>query len=364
MDHVEYYKRQISLTEWLEQMGHKEATAIRLEDNEKRERLKLLHRLIGLPYDQPYQFTAAEVAEAGPKFQQFLTDHGEELCALRLIPTDPTLPKLRMRGQSIRQALNWFKDQAIDVSKYRADFVPHPPDESWATIFVVNRNGIFGETLKGGHNKLTQGLYDDSDQIYSFTWDFKNWHLDPANAEAESYLKQMTGLLAVKDDKLKGELTSKLNATFAGDYLCGYFETTSSVALGTWFIDYNRILGDMYKTFSESSDTNTGHPIVRGMAGSPGKAKGVVRIIEPGDSADKIKPGEILVCRMTTPDYLPHMMKAAAIVTDLGGVLSHAAIVARELHKPCVTAAKDATKKLQTGQQVLVNADAGIVQTA
>lgn len=364
MDHVEYYKKQISLTEWLDHMGHKDSTAIRLEDNEKRERLKLLHQLIGLPYDEPYQFSATEVKDAGPKFQQFLSQHGDELCALRLIPTDPTLPKLRMRGQTIRQALKWFADQDIEVSKYRADFVPHPPDESWATIFVVNQHGIFGETLKGGHNKLTQGLYEDSDQIYSFISDFRTWRVDPANSEAQGYLKQMTDLLVVKDEKTKADLVKQLNATFAGDYLTGYFETTSSVALGTWFIDYNRILGDMYKTFSESTQEPGGQALVKGMIGSPGKAKGTVRIIEPGDSEDKIKPGEILVCQMTTPDYLPHMMKASAIVTDLGGVLSHAAIVARELHKPCVTATKDATKKLKTGQLVLVDADAGLVQTA
>lgn len=364
MDHVEYYKKQISLTEWLDHMGHADSTAIRLEDNEKRERLKLLHKLIGLPFDEPYQFTAVEVKQAGPQFQQFLTEHGEELCALRLIPTDPTLPKLRMRGQTIRQAMKWFAEQDIDVTKYRADFVPHPPDESWATIFVVNEHGIFGETLKGGHNKLTQGLYDDADQIYSFSSDFHKWRVDPTNSEAMNYLKQMTDLLRVKDEKTREELANQLDATFAGEYLCGYFETTSSVALGTWFIDYNRILGDMYKTFFEPVEESETAALVRGMVGSPGKARGLVRIIEPGDSSDKIQPGEILVCRMTTPDYLPHMMKAAAIVTDLGGVLSHAAIVARELHKPCVTATKDATKKLKTGQLVFVDADLGIVQTA
>jgi phosphohistidine swiveling domain-containing protein len=361
MDHVEYYKKQISLTEWLEKMGHKNATSIRLEDNEKRERLKVLQAQIGLPYDEPHQFTASQIVDNGQKFQEFVEAHGDELCALRLIPTDPSLPKLRMRGQSIRKALEWFKTQNIDPAKYRADFVPHPPDESWATIFVVNEHGIFGETIKGGHNKLTQGLYDDSDKIYEFSSDFKTWHVSPANAEAEAYLRQMTDLLRVPDQHVKAALKKSLNATFAGDYLCGYFETTSSVVLGTWFIDYNRILGDMYQSFAEKTGAHEAG-LVHGMVGSPGYAKGSVKIIEPGDSPDSFHNGEILVCRMTTPDYLPFMMKAAAIVTDLGGVLSHAAIVARELGKPCVTATKDATKKLANGQVVEVDADSGIVR--
>jgi pyruvate, water dikinase len=70
----------------------------------------------------------------------------------------------------------------------------------------------------------------------------------------------------------------------------------------------------------------------------------------------------VLVCRMTTPDYLPLMQKAAAIVTDVGGILSHAAIVARELGKPCLTATGSGTTTLHDGQEVEVDGDAGLVR--
>jgi pyruvate,water dikinase len=66
---------------------------------------------------------------------------------------------------------------------------------------------------------------------------------------------------------------------------------------------------------------------------------------------------------MTTPDYLPLMQQAAAIVTELGGVLSHAAIIARELKKPCITGAKDALTKLKAGQLVAFDATAGTATT-
>lgn len=69
----------------------------------------------------------------------------------------------------------------------------------------------------------------------------------------------------------------------------------------------------------------------------------------------------ILVCRSTTPDYLPLIHKSSAIVTDEGGVLSHASIISRELRKPCVIGTKIATQVLKDGDEVEVDADKGIV---
>ena len=363
-DHIEFYKKQISLTEWLENMGHADATAMRAEDNDKRERLKVLGRIIGLPFDQPHQFTALQVTEAGPEFQKFISEHGDELCAIRLMPSDPSLPKLRMRGHSIRDAIKWYAEQDIDPAKYRVDFVPHTEDSGWATIFVVNDQGIFGEVLNGAHNKLTQGLYEDTDQPIAFSYDFHTWTLNPASGEAEAYLAEMTELLKVSDPKVQARLSGELDAKFSHDYLAGYFETTSSQAFGTWYIDYNRILGKMYQGFAEPKAQVAGPKEVSGQVGSPGHARGRVRIVLPEDlETAQLEPGDILVCRMTTPDYLPLMQQATAIVTDLGGILSHAAIVARELGKPCITATRDATTKLREGQQVEVDAEAGVVRS-
>jgi phosphoenolpyruvate synthase/pyruvate phosphate dikinase len=130
------------------------------------------------------------------------------------------------------------------------------------------------------------------------------------------------------------------------------------------FIDYNRILGSLYENF-QGQAAATGTALVTGQASSPGKVTGKVRLVHPEDLATtKLAPNEILVCRMTTPDYLPLMQQAAAIVTDLGGILSHAAIVARELGKPCLTATGNATTVLKPGHTVTVDADAGLVRAA
>lgn len=102
-------------------------------------------------------------------------------------------------------------------------------------------------------------------------------------------------------------------------------------------------------------------PFVHGLGASPGRASGVVRVLDSTTSEASMKAGEILVTRMTSPDWVPIMRRAAAIVTDAGGMTSHAAIVARELGLPCIVGAHDATRRLVTGMLVTVDGAAGTV---
>jgi phosphoenolpyruvate synthase/pyruvate phosphate dikinase len=102
--------------------------------------------------------------------------------------------------------------------------------------------------------------------------------------------------------------------------------------------------------------------ILRGQVGNKGKAKGVVRLMNRKEQIGEAQEGDILVSAMTTPDFVPAMKKAAAIITDEGGITCHAAIVARELNKPCVIGTKIATEILKDGDIVEVDADKGIVR--
>lgn len=101
---------------------------------------------------------------------------------------------------------------------------------------------------------------------------------------------------------------------------------------------------------------------IPGIVAYPGKISGVARIIMNRDEFDKMHPGDILVSTMTTPDFVILMQQASAIVTDIGGLLCHAAIVSREIHKPCIIGTKNATQILKDGDMVEVNADKGIVK--
>lgn len=102
----------------------------------------------------------------------------------------------------------------------------------------------------------------------------------------------------------------------------------------------------------------------KGMVASKGMAQGTVRVIADPHSleAARMQEGEILVTGMTRPEFLPLMKKAGAIVTDEGGISCHAAIVARELQKPCIIGTKNATEIFKTGDEVEVDAEKGIVR--
>jgi pyruvate, water dikinase len=102
-------------------------------------------------------------------------------------------------------------------------------------------------------------------------------------------------------------------------------------------------------------------PIVSGAAASPGVAAGPVKVIHSPSEIDQVQPGDVLVTEMTTPDFVPAMKRAAAIVTDLGGRTCHAAIVSRELGIPCVVGTGNATQKLKTGEVVTVSGGKGTV---
>lgn len=101
---------------------------------------------------------------------------------------------------------------------------------------------------------------------------------------------------------------------------------------------------------------------LRGSTAFGGKAEGVVRVLRNTSEIAKFREGEILVANQTTPEFVPAMKKAAAIVTDQGGITSHASIIARELRTPCIVGVKNATKILKDGDRVEVDATNGVVK--
>lgn len=103
--------------------------------------------------------------------------------------------------------------------------------------------------------------------------------------------------------------------------------------------------------------------ILKGMVAYKGYVKGRAKItFNPAGDIKKIGKGDILVTSMTTPDFVPLIKKASAIITDEGGLLCHAAIVSRELKKPCIIGTKIATKVIKDGDLVEVDANKGIVR--
>jgi phosphohistidine swiveling domain-containing protein len=101
---------------------------------------------------------------------------------------------------------------------------------------------------------------------------------------------------------------------------------------------------------------------LKGTAAFKGKAQGTARIVYDPLKHQIFNEGDVLITGMTRPDYLPLMKKSSAIITDVGGLLCHAAIVAREIGKPCIIGTKFATKVLKDGDYIEVDANNGIVK--
>lgn len=227
----------------------------------------------------------------------------------------------------------------------------------------MNSKGIFGEIIAGGHHQLTQGFYDHGKPI-AFSYDFHDLEISANIPQLEDQIRDIIRWLKIEDGDIRKHLVKELDSKFAEDYLEGYFETVTTEEYGLWFVDYNRILGRLYEDYYLN---NTSHRApsakneIKGLIGCRGKATGRARIVTDLDGVEMNKD-DILVVPMTTPDHLMLMKSAKAIVTDLGGMLSHAAIIAREFSIPCVVGTDNATTFFKEGDLIEVDGDKGTVK--
>ncbi len=351
---------QPSLTEWFAQIGEvEESNAFRQEDSGKNDRLETLYQTAGLKYERPTIFQASDLFEKSPAFQDFLTKHGQELCAIRLVPKDKNLPKLRKRGLSIKECYEtWALKQNIDPKLYTAEILPHSGILLWSTIFVVKKNVVFGEIISGLHSQLTHG--DTKTEPFQFRYDFSKWQWSKNNQAMKKIVKATIALLNVPQQSIRRTLTKELGAQFTRQHLMGYFETTVWPDGTIYYIDYNRVLSTYIPTppaFTKKlSALLSGTPAYAGVVQAP-----ATKVEERTLGKVDFEAGTILVCDNTDVRYLSFMKKSAAIVTERGGVLSHAAIIARELKKPCVVGVKNLLRKIKQGDLIQVDANKGTV---
>ena len=113
------------------------------------------------------------------------------------------------------------------------------------------------------------------------------------------------------------------------------------------------------RTWAEAADPGSAR--IQGFAASPGVVEGVARVLASVNEIDRIESGEILVCPVTSPSWGPVFGKIKAAVSDSGGMMSHAAIVAREYGMPAVVGTGTATRRIKTGDRLRVDGDRGVV---
>ncbi|MQA83363.1 MAG: PEP-utilizing protein mobile subunit [Streptosporangiales bacterium] len=121
------------------------------------------------------------------------------------------------------------------------------------------------------------------------------------------------------------------------------------------------ITAETIETWSRASD-ELDEKEVHGYGASPGVVEGTARVLKDVNEIGQIREGEILVCPVTAPSWGPVFGKIKAAVSDIGGTMSHAAIVAREYGMPAVVGTGQATKRIKTGQRVRVDGDRGVVR--
>jgi phosphoenolpyruvate synthase/pyruvate phosphate dikinase/DNA-binding Xre family transcriptional regulator len=131
-------------------------------------------------------------------------------------------------------------------------------------------------------------------------------------------------------------------------------------------LEYKMVTGDEAVSLKDELEKQlTGETLeekIPGQTACSGYAKGVARVILSQEDFSKLKEGEILVTGMTRPEFLPVMKKASAFITNEGGITCHAAIVAREMGKPCVIGTKNATQLIKDGDLVEVRGNHGTVR--
>jgi phosphohistidine swiveling domain-containing protein len=350
--------KQTSMTEWFSAMGDVQSEMdFKKEDNSKVERLTFLHNNIDLPFREPIIFQLNTVTQ--DEIDAFIAKDPMQRVAVRLVPDSDALPKIRQRGLNRTEALtSWIPSQDADKTKYSVHLFPDEQNILWWMNFAVSESGIFGEITNGWYLDMEKG--EGVNPHFFFNFDFEKWEIDPKSDVALKVLQNTVGFLKLSEEKK--QKISHLNPEFSKDYLVGYFEALVPPDGNIYFNDFNQTLGKFIQSRSvmgKSSEVKE----ISGVAIVPGKVSGTVKIVTDQNFKDiDFKSGDILVSRTTNVDFLSLMKIAGAIVTDLGGILSHPAIVARELKKPCIVATKKATQEFQSGDTIEVDADHGMVR--
>jgi pyruvate,water dikinase len=221
--------------------------------------------------------------------------------------------------------------------------------EHWFTTQFFNKIREFGALL------VRFGLLDDQEDIFQLT------HYEIDEQLANVMLSWAAGSAPVGAAQLKEKIAERkamleVLATWSPPPALGPMpEALNDPAVKMLW----GITSETIQSWAEAVDPTSAE--VRGFAASPGIVEGVARVLMSVNDIGQIEAGEILVCPVTAPSWGPVFGKIKAAVSDIGGMMSHAAIVAREYGMPAVVGTGTATQKIKTGDHIRVDGDQGVV---
>ncbi len=240
-------------------------------------------------------------------------------------------------------------------------------------MFTVNpltnsRSEISIEAAYGLGQPIVSGeLTPDQYLVSKNTWDISYKHVVPQTWQFVGTKKAPVSKKYQKEQKLDDKLIVQLAKL--GKKVEDHYNHPQDME---WGLENNKLYVvqarpvttlniPTQRHFYALDPSKVGNLLLEGLSASPGIASGPVRIIKNASQINEVLDGEVLVASMTNPDYVPAMKRARAIVTDLGGKTSHAAIVSRELGVPAVVGTEQATKVLRTGEVITIDGSTGRV---
>ena len=301
-------------------------------------------------------------------FQSFLNVHGPDELVRRVKDCWASLFGARVLFYRIKQGLAGEQVIAVIVEKMvNADksgvlFTVDPATND-PNVMVIEGAWGLGEVVVSG--EVTPDRYEvskDNLALLKKVTGHKDFKLvrDPRTGETVrvnlTEAEATAPVLGEADLRHLAELGKRDEAHYQAPQ-----DAEWAIEKGKIFIVQTRPVTTLAPKVEKPAPSAAGPVLVRGLGASPGLATGTVRVLLSPDEEAKLKPGEVLVTTQTSPDWVPIMRRAAAIVTDSGGMTSHAAIVSRELGIPGIVGTRDATKLLRDGMVVTVNAREGTV---
>lgn len=196
---------------------------------------------------------------------------------------------------------------------------------------------------------------DDVRRFQAYAWSF----LFDVLAQAFGVERDDLGYLTL-DEIEKAIKTGVFDAKMVERRKRGCIVTIAEKGLATRVLDEQ--MPKKYEEIVREIEARGEAKVVHGKIAQMGVVQGLVRVMRSHHDIKRAQEGDILVANTTHPSYLPAMQKAAAFVTNEGGLISHTAIVAREMKKPCIVGTKNATKVLMDGDLVEVDANKGVVR--
>ena len=315
--------------------------------------------------------TAEDLPDASFAGQQstFLNVQGEEAVVTAVQACWASLFEARAIFYRVQQNYDHFKvGVAVPVQKMIQStssgimFTLEPVTNDQSKILIEAIFGL-GEAIVGGEIKPDYYVVDKEKLTISLkNVNRQDWQLirNEDNLASERNLQTPLPISRQNQQKITDE--DILNLAKLGKQIEDHYKFPQDIEWakedGKLFILQSRPITTIKDTVDDGPEINA-PVILTGSPASPGVASGPVRILSNASEIDKIKEGDILVASMTTPDFVPAMKRAVAIVTDRGGRTAHAAIVSRELGIPCVVGAERATSLFKDGQVITVDGTHG-----